>query len=119
MGAPVARQTGRAVTDQPHPIYRRHPTLVAAILDHVTEAEHPVPWLELVDRHTDRRYGWKTIENVLYELIGFGALHKLGDSRRGQPDRRALRPTALGQAWINQELLPFLSRDPDATPPTT
>lgn len=98
----------------PHPIYRRHPTLVAAILDHVTEADTPVPWLELVDRHTDNRHAWKTIENVLYELISFGALHKLGDSRRGRPDNRALRTTPLGRAWADQELLPLITRNDDA-----
>jgi len=95
------------MTDQ-HPIYRRNPTLVAAILDHLNEAEQPIPWLELVDRHTDNHHAWKTIENVIYELIGFGAIHKIGTSRRGHPDGRALRTTPLGQAWINQEQLPLL-----------
>ena len=99
------------MTNQP-PIYRRNPILVAAILDHLNEADQPIPWLELIDRHTDNTHAWKTIENVIYELIGFGAIHKIGTSRRGRPDGRALRTTPLGAAWITQELLPLLGRNP-------
>lgn len=86
--------------------------LVAAILGHIYDTDHPVPWLELVDHHTNDRWPWKTVENVIYDLIAFGAIHKIGKATKGKPDERALKPTQLGRAWLNQQLEPLPNERP-------
>jgi hypothetical protein len=87
------------------PISRRAPELVLAVLGHVYEAEEPVPWLEVVGQFSSDRWPWKTVENTLYDLVAFGALHRIGKpGHTRQPDTRALRPTFLGRAWLDQDL---------------
>ena len=53
-------------------------------------------------------YPMKTVENVLYELVGLGALHRVGKPGHTRvPDTRALKTTALGRAWLARDLLPL------------
>lgn len=94
--------------DERRPLAYRPPELVAALLGHVYEADDPVPWIDLVSRYSGDRWPWKTVENTLYDLIAFGALHRIGRPGAGRtPDTRALRPTPLGRAWLEQRLLPL------------
>ena len=84
--------------------------LVLSVLDYVYEADEPIPWDELLSvfgLEQDRKV--KTVENALYELVAFGALHRIGKpaTRRTSKDSRALKPTALGRAWRDRELLPL------------
>lgn len=86
----------------------RSPRLVVELLGYVYDAEEPIPWLELVDTFSegDGR-SWKTVENTVYDLVAFGALHRVGKpGDRRRPDTRALKATALGRAWLDRELLP-------------
>jgi len=96
----------------------RQPQLVLAIIGHVYDADGPIRWPELVEHFADDRHGWKTIENTIYELIQFGALHKIGKpaDRRRRPDTRALKPTTLGRAWLERQLLPLPTDDPEQEP---
>lgn len=88
------------------PLRHRSPELIIALLGHVYEADGPVPWLVLVDAYSSDRWPWKTVENTIYDLVAFGALHKVGKAGAGRtPDTRALRPTALGRGWLDQELV--------------
>ena len=90
------------------PLYRRSPELVSALLGHVYETEDPVPWLDLVGQYSSDRWPWKTVENTLYDLVAFGALHRVGKPGHARtPDTRALKPTALGRAWLERDLLPL------------
>lgn len=86
------------------PLRFRNPTIVVAVLGYVYDAEEPVPWEELVATFASAEHQWKTVENVIYELVAFGALHRTGAVRRGQDDR-ALRPTLLGRSWLDRELV--------------
>lgn len=96
-----------------NPLRYRNPVLVAAILDHIYQADQPVPWLELVDRHTSDGNPWRTVENVLYDLVIVGAAHRIGTpGTRTRPDTRALRPTTLGAAWLDQRLEPLPGSEP-------
>lgn len=91
-----------------HPIRYRPAELVAAILGTIYDSDDPYPWLELVHDLSDAGYPTKTVENVLYELDSFGAIHRIGKpADRRRPDTRALRPTPLGRAWLDQQLLPL------------
>lgn len=93
-------------TTDRHPLDYRPAELVTAILGHVYENTEPTPWLDLVAAYSSPRWPWRTVENVVYDLIAYGALHRVGqpgNSRR--PDGRALKPTPLGRAWLQQELL--------------
>jgi len=93
-------------TDRRHPIYRRSPELVLAVLGLVYEADEPIPWLDLLGQLTTDRYPWKTVENTLYDLIAFGALHRIGKPGLTRtPDTRALKATPLGRAWLDRDLL--------------
>lgn len=100
------------------PLRRRDPELVRALLDAVYEQADddkpdPIPWGELVDAFTSDAHQWRTVENVLYELVAVGALHRVGKaSTRGRPDTRALLPTLLGRAWLAGELHPIPERTP-------
>lgn len=79
------------------PIYRREAGLVMEVLEFLDAAEVPIDWLELLDRFGgDRNY--KTVENVFYDLIAFGAVQKLGG--HGHRHRKALRITELGSCWL-------------------
>jgi hypothetical protein len=99
------------------PLRRRDPELVRAILDAVyvdnTDSDpEPTPWNDLVEAFTSPAHHWRTVENVLYELVAVGALHRVGKpSARGRPDTRALLPTLLGRAWLAGELHPTPTTD--------
>lgn len=91
----------------------RSPELVVAIVGYVYDADGPVPWNELLEVFTENGRPWKTIEGTLYDLVSFGALTRIGKpAQRSKPDSRALKPTTLGRAWLDRELLP-LPTDPD------
>lgn len=91
----------------------RNPTLVVAILGYVYDAGEPVDWSELVDAFSSDERPYKTVENTLYDLVAFGALHRVGQPGAGRkPDTRALKETTLGRAWLDRELLP-LPTDPE------
>jgi hypothetical protein len=84
----------------------RSPTLVLELLGYVYDADEPIPWNELLGvfgLEQDRPV--KTVENALYDLVAFGALHRVGKVSRRE-DTRALKPTPLGRAWLDRELLP-------------
>lgn len=83
----------------------RSPELVAEILGRVYDSDDPVPWDEIV-AELGERVAWKTVENTLYELVQFGALHRIGKpADRRRRDTRALKPTPLGRAWLDREIL--------------
>lgn len=95
-----------------NPLRFRSPELVVGILGYVYEADEPIPWEELVAVFSSENRPWKTVENTIYDLVAFGALHRIGkpsDRRRG--DTRALKATPLGRSWLERELLP-LPTDP-------
>lgn len=98
------------------PLRFRNPTIVVAVLGYVYDADEPVPWEELVDAFTSSSHAWKTVENVVYELVAFGALHRIGKppvksyGGKAGPDTRALKPTELGRAWLARELVPLPGR---------
>lgn len=101
-----------------NPLRYRSPTLVAAILDHVQELGS-VRWAELVETHSDAGHAWRTVEATLYDLITFGALHRIGQpSTSRRPDTRELRLTTLGRAWLDQrtEPLPGAPHDDEPLP---
>lgn len=90
----------------------RNRELVVAIVGYVYDADGPVPWNEILEVFSEDGRPWKTIENTLYDLLTFGALHRIGKpAQRSKPDSRALKPTVLGRAWLDRELLP-LPTDP-------
>jgi len=85
-----------------NPLRYRSPELVAAILDAIHDDPEPIPWADLVHAFTSDRYPPRTIEATIYDLITFGALHRIGTpATRTRPDTRALRSTILGAAWWN------------------
>lgn len=88
------------------PLDHRSSELIAAILGIVYDTPNPVPWLELVGQLSTTATPWKTVENTVYDLIAFGALHRIGrPGHTRTPDTRALRPTPLGRAWLERQLL--------------
>lgn len=90
------------------PLRFRNPTLIIAVLGYVYDLDDPVPWTELVDVFTADARPWKTVENTIYDLVAFGALHRIGKpATRGAPDTRALKATGLGRAWLDRDLLPL------------
>lgn len=95
-------------------VYARSPELIAAILGYLADADQAAPWNEVLDTFTggDREIPWKTLENVLYELIAFGAVHRIG--KAGRTDTRALKITPLGRAWLDRETLPFVGDEPSS-----
>lgn len=83
-------------------IYRREPELVLAVLEFLDQAIDAVPWTELVDRFSSPERPWKAVENVLYDLAHFGAVHRVGKAAYGRrKDERAVRLTELGSAWLH------------------
>lgn len=87
------------------PILFRKPELVLGLLHYVYDEEEPIPWVELVSIFSDPT-PWKTVEATIYDLVKFGALHRIGKpGNRHAADTRALKPTALGRAWLDGELL--------------
>lgn len=93
--------------DRPNPLHYRPTALVFEILATVYETDTPTPWLALIHSELSDRWPSKTVENTIYELVAFGALHRIGQpGTRNRPDTRALRPTTLGRAWLDRTLLP-------------
>lgn len=99
----------------------RDPELVLAMMGLLIDYEDdpdnegPLPWRALVDLF-DGAHPWKTVENTIYDLVAFGAIHRVGQAgTRRRPDSRAVRSTPLGRAWLEQTLLPLPTpKDPDA-----
>lgn len=104
------------MTDNPTPFAFRDRTLVLSLFDYVAEVEEagPIPWLELLDTFTGTGRNPKTVENALYELASFGALHRIGrpPAKRGARDQRAVKTTPLGRAWRAGHV-PGLPGEPD------
>lgn len=97
------------------PLSYRNPTLTIAILGIIydTDPDTPVGWLEIVDLLCPPHEP-KTITGTLYDLIAYGAIHRIGNpGTTRKPDTRALRPTPLGRAWLAQTNPPPL---PGGTP---
>jgi len=93
------------VTD---PLRFRSPALLTAILDAIYDDDEPQPiaWTDLVNNLTGHHEP-RTIEATLYDLIAYGAIHRIGKApTRRQDDTRALKPTALGHAWWTGSPLP-------------
>ncbi len=96
------------------PIRYRDPELVVALIGYVYDADSPVPWIELLDvfRRDDRSF--RTLEGTIYDLVAHGAFHRIGKpGTKRAPDTRALKPTPLGRAWLDRELLPLPTEDDD------
>lgn len=97
-----------------HPLGYRSQRLVGLLFSEIADAESPVLWSEVgvsVAGIAPR----KTVENVLYEMISFGLVYRMGkpaDGRRA--DTRALKATALGRAWFDDEGWPVLWPDDEA-----
>lgn len=92
-------------------LYARPADLILAILDAVYDDPEPIPWPDLVHAFTTSDVPRKTIENTLYDLVAFGALHKVGKAGgRRSADTRAVRQTPLGRAWLAGEVLPLPER---------
>lgn len=89
----------------------RDRTLVLSLLDYVYEAGEAIPWNELLvvfGMEHDPPRPVKTVENALFELVAFGALHRIGKpGARTRADTRALKPTPLGEAWRDRTVLPL------------
>lgn len=86
----------------PDPLRYRSPDLIRAILDAIYDPDDPtpIPWVDLVDAFTSDRHQPRTIEATIYDLIAFGALHRIGQTAtRTRADTRALKGTTLGRAW--------------------
>lgn len=86
----------------------RNVGLTNALIGYVFDAEEPVPWNELLETFTTEERSWKTVENRIYDLVAFGAFHRIGKpAERRRPDTRALKATVLGRAWLERELVPL------------
>lgn len=84
------------------PLHYRNPTLVAAILGMIYDADEPVGWLEIIDALSPPHEP-KTVTGTLYDLIAYGAIHRIGQpGTTRKPDTRALKPTPLGRHWLEQ-----------------
>lgn len=88
------------------PLTYRNPELLHSLLAIIYDTDQ-IAWTDLLDLYTTTEHPWRTIEATLYDLIAYGAVHRIGQpATRNRPDTRALKPTPLGRAWLNQELLP-------------
>lgn len=92
------------------PLARRNPRLMCILLADLEDAAGPIPWNDLVETHSSDAHPWKTVENTIYDLIAFGAVHKIG-GYKGRADTRALKLTPLGRAWTDRDRIPFLTED--------
>lgn len=91
----------------------RNPALVLALLHAIHDDPDPVPWAALVEAFAHGIYSRRTIENTLYDLAAYGAIQRIGNPAHGrQPDNRALRPTELGRAWLEQRIPPLPGDEP-------
>lgn len=93
------------------PIDYRPPDLVTAILGLVIDDDDPgfsIPEAELLDLLSSGEWTRSTVDKAVRELVDFGALRRL-TPLRGDPE---LRLTALGRAWIDQRVEPYV-RNPD------
>jgi hypothetical protein len=88
------------------PLGYRAPALVLGVLDYVYASATGVAWDEVVDLFSSGGTPWRTVEATLYDLVAYGALHRIGrPGTRRRPDTRALRATPLGRAWLDRDLL--------------
>lgn len=87
------------------PLAFRDRRLVLGIIGVIYEADRPVPWSEILDTFTTDKRPYRTVEATLYDLIAYGAIHRVGQPsrKRGAPDTRGLKPTPLGRAWVDRE----------------
>lgn len=84
------------------PLSYRNAALVLAVTGHIADAER-IGWHELVDTFHDSPYEPRTIEAVIWDLIAYGAVQRLGaPGDRRRPDTRMLRLTTLGRHWLEQ-----------------
>lgn len=84
------------------PLQYRSPALVIAILGIIYDNPEPTPWFEIVDLCTSPRHPARTVENTLYDLVAYGAAHRVGQPGTSRkPDTRALKPTVLGRHWLD------------------
>lgn len=115
MGRGPMDEPGARVTD---PLAYRSTALVLGLLDYVYAAESPVPWDELVEVYASGGIPYRTVEATIYDLVAYGALHRVGQPRAGRrPDTRALKATPLGRAWLDRDLLPLPgARDVEESP---
>jgi hypothetical protein len=91
-----------------HPLGYRSQRVVALLFSEVADAVEPVLWRE-AGTSVAGMVPRKTVENVLYEMISFGLIYRLGKPADGRrPDTRALKATALGRAWFDDEGWPVL-----------
>lgn len=82
------------------PLRYRSAELIAAILDAIYDDPEPIPWTDLVHNFTTEAHPPRTIEATLYDLVAYGAVHRIGKPATTRThDTRALRQTALGRAW--------------------
>lgn len=81
--------------------------LLVAIIGTIYDDPDPVPWQTIITTYSTR-WPRRTVENAIYDLIAYGALHRTGrPAEKGRPDTRTLRPTTLGQAWLTGQLPPI------------
>lgn len=92
------------MTHLPHPVTHRDPLLITSILSDLRDAEQPPRWATVVDEYTTTDTAWKTVEGTLYDLISFGAIHRIGKpaASRRRLDTRALKLTPLGALWLRE-----------------
>lgn len=99
------------------PLAFRDRDLVLTIFDYVADVDDgpPVTWAELLTVFgTELDHRVKTVENAVYELVAFGALHRIGRpaGRKGGKDTRAVVATPLGKAWRDGRV-PGLPGEPE------
>lgn len=85
-------------------LYFRNPRLVTEILHYLDDKEEPISWDHLVVKFTTSKRSWKTVENRLYDLVTFGAIHRMGQHRRTNL-KRTVKLTPLGRAWLEHRPL--------------
>lgn len=99
------------------PLSYRNPALVIAVAGYIADTgDERASWHELVDTFHDTDYEARTIEAVIWDLIAYGAVQRLGQPGTvHKPDTRQLRLTTLGRHWLEQKApppLPGAERDP-------
>ena len=83
----------------------RSPGLILALLGMIYDEPNPIRWPDLVAEFATTTTPTKTIENTLHDLAKYGAIHKSG-RYTARNDTRTVTGTTLGQAWLNQQLVP-------------
>lgn len=100
------------------PIDYRDPKLLVALLGALYEADDPIPEADLLDAYSRGRWSTNTIRRALRELADFGALRRTGGRAvAGPPTPVAYRMTALGRAWADRRLEPYVGPSTDDEEP--